>query len=196
MNSHQLLWDAAQLMNTHLNHDALRIKDHIYPMRGGWEGWAQVELAVILKRELKKEASGDVKVFREDRTLYSALGRNWKADLVFQLPVRGPEGETAYFHLIAELKCQRVKGQISSPEWDAEDDKFKAVNNPANHTSAIGILCLTCLIREQEHREVNFLEYKKHYAPVSLKNETIQLYARYYGKNTAGKKAGAALPDN
>lgn len=193
MNCQDVLRRAAQLTNAHLQQNARRIKDDIYPMRGGWEGWAQVELAVILKDTLQSTAMEPVKVFRENSSLYKLIDptRNLKADLVFQLPVRGGRGQPdAYFHLVVELKCQRSTGAIPAAEWFGDHGKFELVKGAGNGTSVVGVMCMACFL--DESHEPLFGTHRKNYNQLPTRSE-LSVYARYHGRNTSESTAGAAL---
>ncbi|KIK55835.1 hypothetical protein GYMLUDRAFT_87501 [Collybiopsis luxurians FD-317 M1] len=85
-----------------------------YQLKGGWEGWTQVELALYLKRAYGQQFPGSVvTVTREDK-VYN--GTNERSDLLLTTRTGG-----RLFTNMIELKCESIANSAAFPGEVAAD---------------------------------------------------------------------------
>lgn len=95
------------LLGDWVSSKAIQINNYVQPFysQGGWEGWVQVELAMLLT-----ESSYDV--IRE-RAIYNNSGQ--RADLV----INSTCSNASYPPIVVEIKCQSI--------FLTDDDFYKAI---------------------------------------------------------------------
>ncbi|KIK66770.1 hypothetical protein GYMLUDRAFT_912488 [Collybiopsis luxurians FD-317 M1] len=82
--------------------------EEAYQLKGGWEGWTQVELALDFKRAYGKQYGHDsVTVTREDK-VYN--GTNERSDLLLTTRTGGK-----LFTNMIELKCESIANSAGFP---------------------------------------------------------------------------------
>ncbi len=108
--------------------DGERIVKKIFPLRGGWEGWAQVELAATLAEQLDPDV---YHVYREDRSLYKIVGaaKGLRADLVVEQK-RTAGTKTGFVQHLFELKCERSDQGFSKAELAKDVQKWESLRSP------------------------------------------------------------------